>query len=60
MDMETGDITGTWRNIKEILGAAAGLVTTEILKAMERILTHDCPAYVNWEESAENKEVFLS
>ena len=60
IDMETGEITGAWRNIKEILGSAAGLVTTEILKAMERILTRDYPAYFNWEESAENKEAFLS
>ena len=60
LDMETGEITGAWRNIKEILGAAAGLVTTEILRAMKRILTRGCPAYFNWEEPAENKEAFLS
>lgn len=60
LDMETGELTGAWRNIQKILGAAAGLVTTEILQAMRRILTRGCPAFFNWEESAENKEAFLS
>jgi len=60
MDTKTGKNTGAWRNVKEILGAAAGLVTTEILKAMERILTRGCPVYFNWEEPAENKEAFLA
>ena len=59
LDMETGEITGAWRNVQGILGAAAGLVTTAILSAMERILTRGCPAYFNWEEPAENKEAFL-
>ncbi len=60
LDMETGKLTGAWRNIQKILGAAAGLVTTEILQAMKRILTRGCPAYFNWEESAENNEAFIS
>ena len=58
--METGELTGALRNIQKILGAAAGLVTTEILQAMKRILIRGCPAYFNWEESAKNKEAFLS
>ena len=47
LGMETGELTGAWRNIQKILGAAAGLVTTEILQAMKHILTRGCQAYFN-------------
>ena len=58
--METGELTGAWRNTQKTLGAAAGLVTTQMLHVIKCILTCGCPAYFNRKESAKNKEAFLS
>ena len=54
-----GEYTAKWRDIDSIIGAVKGLVSPEDLKHMHRILDSGCPAKFIWEESADNKEVFI-
>ena len=55
-----GEYTAKWRDVESILGAVKGLVSHTDLDHMRRILDSGCPANFNWEESTENKEVFIS
>ena len=54
-----GEYLATWRDTESILGAVSGLVSDVDIVHMRRILTLGCPAELNWEEPAENKEIFL-
>ena len=54
-----GEYTGQWRDTKRILELVRGLISDEDLGHIRRILTIGCPASFNWEESADNKEIFV-
>ena len=54
-----GEYTAKWRDVEGIIWAVKGLVSHTDLNHMRRILDSGCPANCNWEEPAENKELFI-
>ena len=55
-----GEYTASWRNVTDILNAAAPYVTEKVLSHLRSVLTIGCPAEFNWHEPVENKVRFIS
>ena len=54
-----GEYTVKGRDAEGIIGDVKYVVSDTYLNHLRRILDSGCPAKFNWEEPAENKEVFI-
>ena len=54
-----GEYTAEWRNVDQILCDVSPYVSTTDRDHIKRILTTGCPFEFNWEQTNENKEIFI-
>ena len=55
----SGEYTAAWKDVKGVLAAVEPYVLKSDKDHIARILTKDCPTKLVWEETAENKEIFI-
>ena len=55
----SGEYTGEWRDVNEIVRTVSPYVTDSDAQHIRRILETGCPFEFNWEQTTENKEIFV-
>ena len=54
-----GEYTGEWRDVNQIVRNVSPYVSASDAEHIKRILSSGCPFEFNWEQTNENREVFL-
>ena len=54
-----GEYTGEWRDVEQIMRDVSPYVSESDRLHIRRILETGCPFEFNWEQTTENKEIFL-
>ena len=55
----SGEYTGEWRDVEEIVRTVSPYVSESDAQHIRRILETGCPFEFNWEQTTENKEIFV-